>query len=176
MGKRIWLVWAKQLMLGLAVAFVCGLLWDKFINEPYARSGLWSGFVAVLVYVFASFAISFIQFLSGLAYLKLFAGKDLSGAILDEFRAAKMPAPREYQAKNFDYLAELADDPSEDPGDRVKAAIIFGSYKTAMGAGIIRALIVRAALDDAILRYSLEAPTGTRDGPRRGSSLASQSY
>jgi len=159
MGKRFWLMWVKQCLLGLTVAFCAGVLYDRVFTPDYDRNALSAGLIATALYVVAGLVLAGISFVTSLLYLKLFAISDLSGGILDEFRALKMPPPRSHHSKNFDYLAALADDGREDPDDRVKAALIFGGYKATMGTGIVRTLTLRKAIDDAILRYAQEAPT-----------------
>lgn len=162
MSKRIWLIWVKQGLLGLAVAFCVGVLFDRAFTPAYDRNALAAGAIAIALYVVAGLALGLVSFVTGLLYMKFFAVNDLSGAVLDEFRTLKIPPPRSYHSKTFDYLAALADDGREDADDRVKAAMVYGNYKAAMGTGIIRTLTMRKAVDNAILRYSQEAPT-TKD-------------
>lgn len=159
MGKRIWLIWVKTGLLSLAVAFCAGVLYDRVFTSADERNGMTAGFIAVALYLVASLLIGLIGFVTSLLYMKFFAVGDLSGAALDELRVLKMPPPRSYHSKNFDYLTALADDSRERPDDRVMAALFAGIYKGTMGSGIIRSLTIRKALDEAILRYSQEAPT-----------------
>jgi hypothetical protein len=158
MGKRFWAAWIKRMLLSLAVIFIAGVIFDRIVNVPMYRSPLVAGFLALAAYIAVLLVIGFLDLISGALYLWLFGGNDLTAGILDELREAKLPAPRSYDPKNYDYLAILADDESAEPADRVKAAVMVGAYSTLMRNGIFRALAIRKALDEAVLRYSQEAP------------------
>jgi hypothetical protein len=158
MAKRLWAMWIKQLFLAFVVVFCAGALFNVFAAEVYARQPFTAGFWTLLIYVVAAFIMTSLNAISGGLYLWLFGGSDLTGAIVDEFRHVKLPGPRSDDPKNFDYLAALADDETAPASDRVKAALLYGSYKATMGNGIFRALTVRKALDDAVLRYAQEMP------------------
>jgi hypothetical protein len=99
-----------------------------------------------------------VHLMANALYLWLFGGKDMAAGVLDELRNLRLPAPRRIDPKNYDYLAALADDESADPNDRVKAAAMVGAYSVLMRKGIFQALAIRKALDEAVLRYSQEAP------------------
>lgn len=158
MPKRFWAVWIKRTLISLAVIFVAGLVFDHFTNDPYYRSPLLAGSVAVGIYLAFSLMVGLLNLISGALYLWLFGGKDMIAGVLDELRQARLPAPRPHDPKNYDYLEMLADDETAEPKDRVKAAVMIGAYSALMRNGIFRALAIRNALDEAILRYSQEAP------------------
>lgn len=164
MAKRFWAVWIKRLLLSLAVIFIAGVVFDRIVNSAMDRSPFTAGLVALGLYLAFLLVVGILDLISGALYLWLFGGKDLTAGILDELRAAKMPAPRGYDPKNYDYLAILADDESAEPADRVKAAVMVGAYSALMRHGIFRALAIRQALDEAVLRYSQEAPQRAEPG------------
>lgn len=158
MTKRFWAMWIKRLLLSLAVIFFAGVIFDHFASDAGNRSPLLAGLVALGLYLVFLLVVSILNLISGALYLWLSGGKDLTAGILDELRQAKLPAPRKHDPKNYDYLAALADDESAEPTDRVKAAVMLGAYSAIMRNGIFQPLAIRKALDEAILRYSQEAP------------------
>lgn len=158
MEKRLWAILIKQTILSLGIVFLAGVILDRVLNAPYERSPIFAGLIALGIYLVAVLILSTLHFISNALYLWFFSGKDLVAAALDDLRALKLPPPRSYDPKTYDYLAILADDESADPNDRVKAAAIVGSYSALMRKGIFRAIAIRKAMDDAVLRYSQEAP------------------
>jgi hypothetical protein len=158
MGKRLWAIWTKQFAISLLVLFIFGVAFNYFAYNPESRSPFLAGFLAMVVYLVVVAGMGLLNLISGALYLWVFADKDLSAAILDDFRAVRLPAPRNSDSKTYDYLASLADDESAAASDRVKAAVLHGSYQTALGQGFFRALIFRRAIDNAVLRYYQEAP------------------
>lgn len=164
MGKRFWAIWIKQMLLSLAVIFIAGVIFDRIINSAEDRTPFMAGLVALGLYLAFLLVAGILSLISGALYLWLFGGKDLTAAIIDELRATKLPAPRSYDPKNYDYLAILADDESAEPAHRVKAAALVGAYSVHMSRGLFRSLAIRQALDAAVLRYSQEAPQRAEAG------------
>lgn len=158
MGKRVWAVFIKKTLLGLFIIFIAGMLYDRFTNYPEFRAPLTAGIISVGLYLALSTAMALLNAICDAIYLWLFAEGDLSGAVLEELHARKIPAPGAHDPKNFDYLAILADDEDAEASDRVKAAFVFGSYKAVMGNSIFKALAFRKGIDAAMLRYVQEAP------------------
>ena len=157
MSNRVWAILIKQSLMSLTVIFIAGVLWDHSFNEPSSREPLFAGAIAVAIYIAIAAIMGLLNVITGAIYLWLFAEKDLSEAVLDDLRAMKLPAPRSYDAKNYDYLATLADDESVEASDRVKAAALYGTYKGNM-RGLFRSLALRKAINAAVLRYYQEAP------------------
>ena len=157
MAKRYWALVIKRLLLSLAVVFCIGIatsfIWDKGDLNP-----LISGIIAIAIYLLLSGAMLIVGAITNLIYLWLFADKDLSAAVVEELRAVAIPAPNEYDFKNFSYLETLASDESARASDRVNAAMLLGAYTNAMSRGVFMSLALRKAIDDGILRYSQEAP------------------
>ncbi len=158
MDKRVWAVYIKQGLIGLAVIFGAGVAWDRYFNAPYARIGPWAGLIAVAVFYGAAFAITIINAVASGIYLWMFSGKDYQNLILGDLRNVDLPPPDEYAPKNFEYLAYVAEDRDANPEDRVKAATLLGVYKTLMGQGIFKGLALHQGFDEAMLRYAAEAP------------------
>jgi hypothetical protein len=166
MGKRYWSMIIKKSLLVLVIVFLAGILFDRIINDPEARSPIVAGLIAIGVYFAVTALLGILHAISGAVYLWLFASSDLVDGILSELRAAKVPPPRDFDPRNFDYLGLLADDPSEVADERVKAAAFFAGYTVVMKKGLFSSLAIRKALDDAVLHYSQEAP---RRAPRASS-------
>ncbi|MEA3044159.1 MAG: hypothetical protein QOH47_1997 [Sphingomonadales bacterium] len=158
MQKRFWAIIIKQTILSLVIVFLAGVIFDRIFAEPYYRNPGGAGLVALGLYLAALAILGMLNLITGAIYLWLFAGRDLADAALDELRNLKLPAPRSYDPKTYDYLAILADDEGADPNDRVKAAVMVGAYSVHMSKGIFRGLAIRKAMDEAVLRYSQEAP------------------
>ncbi|WP_374420936.1 hypothetical protein [Novosphingobium arvoryzae] len=158
-GKRFWAVYLKRTSFTLFFVFFAALIWERAFLEPYERNGVEAGFWAIALYIAASVVFGIMNALSGLAYLWIFGGNDLKDLVLSDLRNSRLPGPQPYQAKRFDYLAELADDEDVDPKIRVKAAALHSSYQVSIQqAGIFGGLALAKALDEATLRYSAEAP------------------
>ena len=116
-------------------------------------------FSRVLLYLAVSIAFGIVNTVSGVAYLWLFGGSDMKELALADLRSSRLPGPRPYQAKRFEYLLEIADDEAEDAGARVKAGALYSSYQVAIRrSGFIGGLALAKALDEATLRYAAEAP------------------
>ena len=158
-GKRFWVVYLKRLVFGLFFVFAAGIAWEWAFFEPYQRNGLLAGVWAVLIYLAARIVLGVVNGLSGLAYLWLFGGSDMKELVLADLRNSRLPAPQRGQAKRFDYLAELADDESEDAKVRVRAGALHAAYQIAVQrSGFLGGLALAKAMDEATLRYSAEAP------------------
>lgn len=156
MGKRYWAVWAKQTFVILAIVFALGYLTNRLSNPD---SEAWiGGAIFVGLYFVATLALSFLHFVSHGLYLWLLSGDDQVDGILDDLRRAKLPCPQRHHPKTYDYLIGLVDDETAKPIDRVRAALLVGSYNVVMTKGIFRSLAFRKAADAAVLRYSMEAP------------------
>ena len=157
-GKRYWAVVIKQSILAFAIVFLAGVIFDHSTNEEGYRSPFLSGSVAIAAYLTLTAVVGILHVIAQALYLWLFAGDDMVGSILDDLRASKLPPPNPTQPKNFDYIEQLANDEEASPNDRVRAGVLFGGYSAAMTQGLFRTLALRRALDEAVLRYSQEAP------------------
>lgn len=158
-GKIFWAVYIKRFLLGLAFVFAVGMVWEWATLEPYERNGLLAGVWSVLIYLAVSMALGIVNGLSGSTYLWLFGGADMKELVLADLRNSRLPAPRQGQAKRFDYLTELADDDAEDASVRVRAGALYASYQVAIQrSGFFGGLALAKAMDEATLRYSAEAP------------------
>lgn len=158
-GKIYWAVMIKRLVIGLVLVFAAGIAWELAFLEPYQRNGLTAGVVAIAIYLAASIGVGIVNGITGIAYFLTFGGDDMKESVLADLRKSRLPGPRSYQAKRFDYLAELADDEDEDPTVRVRAGAIYASYQVALQrAGFWGGIALAKALDEAALRYSAEAP------------------
>lgn len=155
--KRFWAISIKKSLIALCLVFLIGFAFDYFTASDRYKAPFAAGFISIAIFVVANLGVILINVVSHAVYLWLFNGRDMEDAILDDFRRAKLPPPTEYDLKRFEYLQELADDVDADPNDRVKAAVLFGGYNTAMSRGLFASLSMRRALDGAILRYSHEA-------------------
>lgn len=159
-GKKVWLVYLKRFVFGLAFVFAAGIAWEWAFFEPYERNGLLAGVWAIVFYLVASLALGIVNGLSGLAYLWLFGGSEMKDLVLTDLRSSRLPAPRPHQSKRFDYLAELADDEAEEASVRVRAGALHAAYQIAVQrSGFLGGLALAKAMDEATLRYSVEAPT-----------------
>ena len=159
-GKRVWSVYLKRLVFGLVFVFAAGIAWEWAYVEPYNRNGWLAGAWAIVIYFAVSIVLGMLNGLSNLAYLWLFGGSDLKELVLADLRNSRLPAPRAYHAKRFDYLAELADDETEEASVRVRAGALHAAYQIAIQrSGFIGGLALSKALDEATLRYSAEAPS-----------------
>ena len=158
-GKRFWAVHLKRILFGVAFVFTLGMVWEWVTLEPYERNGLSAGMWAVLIYFAVSIVMGVINGASSLAYLWLFGGSDMKDLVLSDLRNSRMPPPRPGQPKRFDYLAELADDQSEEASTRVKAGALFAGYQIAVQrSGFLGGLALTKAMDEAALRYAAETP------------------
>lgn len=158
-GKRYWAVHLKRFLFGIGFVFALGLLWEWATLEPYERNGLSAGFWAVVIYFAVSIVMGVINSASGFAYLWFIGGNDMKDLVLTDLRNSGVPAPRPGQQKRFDYLADLADDESEDANVRVKAGALYAGYQIAVQrSGLLGGLALAKAMDEATLRYSAEAP------------------
>ncbi len=156
-GKRFWAVQLKRALFGFAFVFIAGIAWEWAFVEPYERNGLMAGVWATLLYLAVSIVFGIVNGLSGLAYLWLFGGSDMKELALADLRNSRLPGPRPYQAKRFEYLTELADNEDEDTATRVKAGALYAGYYVAMRrSGFFGGLALEKALDEATLRYSAE--------------------
>jgi hypothetical protein len=161
-GKRVWAVHLKRSAVGFGIVFLGAILWETLFLEPYERNGAMAGVIAVLVYVAVSFALAAINGASGLAYLWLFGGNDMKDLVLADLRSARLPGPRPDQPKRFEYLAELVEDEELEAKVRIRAAAVHTAYQVAMHrSGLLGGLALAKALDEAALRYSMEAPKQT---------------
>lgn len=157
-GKRYWASIIKRSLIAFSLIFLLGVTFDHLTNDSEYREPITAGFVALIIYLFAILVLSVVHFISNGLYLWWFRGSDMVQGILDELRQMRIPAPNEYEPKNFDYIQMLADDEEAEANDRVKAGVFLGAYNLAMSNGIFSALVLRRALDDAVLRYAQEAP------------------
>jgi hypothetical protein len=160
-AKRFWAMSIKRTLLGIAVLFGFGVLFDYLTNDPFSRSPFMAGLVTIGVYLIASIAFGLLGLITSLLYLWLFAGSDMVNGMVEEMHAAKLPPPRRTDPKIFSYLLDIASDEDVPAADRVKAASFYSAYNTLMGQGIFRALAIGAALDKAVMRYSHEAPSAS---------------
>lgn len=78
MGNRIWAILIKQSLLGIAVIFVAGALWDHFYNDPSSRAPLLTGSIAVAIYLVLIAIMGVLNAITGALYLWLFAERDIS--------------------------------------------------------------------------------------------------
>jgi hypothetical protein len=157
-SKRLWAIWIKRLLLSLVVVAVAGIVYDRATAHSWDRSPGTAALVAVGLYLAAGAVLGVMHLVAGGLYLAVFADKDITEAVLDDLRRVELPAPSRHEPKTYDYLASLADDEEAAPNDRVRAAVLVGSYSTAMQHGIFRSLALRRAIDAAVLRYAQEAP------------------
>jgi hypothetical protein len=157
-GQRYWAIAIKRTVLALIIVALAGVGFDYLTNSPEDRSPLTAAAVALGIYLVVNLILGVLNALSGALYLWLFADADLTGAMLDQLRMAKLPPPERYQPKTNEYLAMLVDDGRADPNDRVKAAIIFSEFNAAKRSSIFRGLALMKAMDTAVLRYAQEAP------------------
>jgi hypothetical protein len=158
MGKRYWAVLIKQFLLSAAFVFGAGALYDYLASDEFSRSPFTAGLVTLGVYLVASFILTFVNAITGALYLWLFAGSDMVDGMVAEMHAAKLPPPRRFDPKNFGYLLDFANDEGAPATDRVRAASFYSSYSVLMSRSIFKALSLRRALDNAVLRYAKEAP------------------
>jgi len=157
-GKRYWAVLIKQSLLVFAIIFVTGAIVDHLINDVSSRSPIMAGLVAIAAYLAATTIIGLLHAVSQMIYLWLFSGDDMVGSMLDDLRSSRLPPPNDRQPKTFDYIEQLANDEEAPANDRVRAAVLYGGYNAVMMRGLFRALALRKALDEAVLRYTQEAP------------------
>lgn len=158
MGKHYWAIWAKRIMLALAVVFATGFGYDHYTQEEYARSPIMAGAAAIAIYLAVGLVFGLINLVSGFLYLWLFQEADMVRSIVADLHAQKLPAPTRWQSKNYDYLRQLVDDDDAAVDARLRAAILLGSFDAIMANGFFRSITIRGALDKAFLRYSMEAP------------------
>lgn len=163
MGQRFWAIAIKRTALALVIVALAGVAFDYVTNGPQDRSPLTAALVALAIYLVANLLLALLNAISGALYLWLFADADLSGAMLDQLRAAKLPPPDRYQPRTHEYLAIMADDEQAEPNDRVKAAIVLTNFNAAKRNSIFRGLALTKGMDNAVLRYAQEAPE--RFGP-----------
>ena len=156
--RRYWAVIIKQTLLTFTIVFLVGVIFDQLTNEDGYRSPFLSGAGAVAAYLVLTSIVFVLHAIVQALYLWLFAGDDMVDSILDDLRTSRLPPPNSTQPKNFDYIEQLANDEDASPNDRVRAGVLFGGYNAAMTQGLFRALAVRKALDEAVLRYAQEAP------------------
>jgi hypothetical protein len=158
MPKRFWAMTIKKTLLSLLIVFLAGVAFDYFSNEPDYRSPWTTGVVSIVLYFVATLIILLLNLVTNLLYMWLFLDKELSAAIVEDLHNAKILPPRSQDSKNRHYLAELADDEEAPVPDRVRAAVLHGSYANAMSSGLFRAVSLQRAIDNAVLRYYQEAP------------------
>ena len=157
-GKRYWAVLIKQSLLVFAIIFVTGVIFDHLTNDASSRNPIAAGLIAIAAYLAVTTIIGLLHAISQALYLWLFSGNDMVGSMLDDLRSSRLPPPNASQPKNFDYIEQLANDEEASANDRVRAAVLYGGYNAAMMRGLFRALALRKALDEAVLRYAQEAP------------------
>lgn len=160
MSSRNWAIIIKRTVAGLAVVYAISVAFSWATKSEYSDDNpLEMGFIGLLIYLAVSFAISILHGLSGFLYLWLDKGRDLQELVLSDLRSARLPAPREHHMKTTSYLAELAADADEDAEDRVKAAALSATITTTIKqSGFFAGLAWQAAADEAVLRYTKEAP------------------
>lgn len=158
MGKRYWAIVIKRSLLGSVVIFLAGILFDSLVNEPEYQSPFLAGCAAIAIYILVITILGLLNLITGALYLWIFADKDMTESFLDDFRNAKLRGPRNYEPKTHEYLMSIADDDETAIDQRIRAATLLGSYRAAMSNGLFRSLAVTRALDNAVLRYSQEAP------------------
>lgn len=158
MAKRFWAIMIKRALLSIVVIFFAGIALDLLLNDRGERNLITSGLITIGLYLGAVLIVEILNLVSGTIYLWLFAERDFTAAVLDDLREAKLPAPRNCDPKNYSYLAALTDDESAPTPDRIRAAFLYGAYKNAMTSGLFRGLALHKAIDEAMLRYSQEAP------------------
>lgn len=161
MGSRNWAIIIKRWIAGLVVVYAISVIISWSNKSEYSDDNpLMIGLFGVAIYFVVSFIMSIIHGLSGLLYLWLDKGRDLQELVLADLRAARLPAPREHHMKTISYLSELAADQDETPEDRVKAAALSATVATVIQvSGLFGGLAWQRAADEAVLRYSLEAPS-----------------
>lgn len=155
----------KRTAICLAVVFIIGFFYAYASNE-YENDfavGLGGGFAALAGYLAIALILAAFHGVCGLLYLWWFGGRDFEEAYLADLRSAKMPYPRPWDSRRFDYLAMIADDPTADVEDRVKAAFMTGQHKLSLSrSGMFGAMAIERGADAAVLRYSQEAPPEQR--------------
>ena len=161
MGSRNWAIIIKRMIAGLVVVYAIGVIFSWINESEYSDDNPFMvGFIGVAIYFVVSFIMSIINGLTGLLYLWLDKGRDLQDLVLSDLRAARLPAPREHHMKTISYLAELAADKDESPEDRVKAAALSATVATVIKvSGLFGGLAWQRAADEAVMRYSQEAPS-----------------
>lgn len=160
MGSQNWAILIKRMIAGFVVAYAVSVIFTWATKSEYSDDNPFMiGLIGVVIYLIVSFVMSVIHGLSGLLYIWLDKGRDLQELVLNDLRAARLPAPREHHMKTISYLAELAADQDESPEDRVKAAALSATVSTAINySGLFAGLAWQRAADEAVLRYSQEAP------------------
>jgi len=157
-SKRSWAMTIKRSAVTFLVVALVGIAFDYASNEPGMRSPLIAVALSLGAYLLALSALGILHAFSGLVYLWCFGGRDLEAAVLDHLRQSQLPTPSRYHPKNFNYLAAAADDDSLSVDERLKAAVLLGSYTALLEQGLFRSLALRRAIDTAVLRFSQEAP------------------
>lgn len=153
--KRIGLSWVAAYALTLAF-----LLITDSDGEGHVSSALWG----IAAFIVCGALVAFVNLIGWWLYLWLAQGDDFDQFLLGDLRARKVLSPRRGQSRTFSYLAELADDPRIDPKERVKAAVLFGSYSIMLSkAGVFGGMAWGKALDRAVLRYAQENPDSAAD-------------
>jgi hypothetical protein len=158
MGRLIAAVTIKRVLLSWIAAYLVSygllrLFADS--NESHAINAIWG----VAAFVFVGLVVALINVFGWWLYLWIAQGEDFDQILLHDLRSKRLIPPRRGDPRTFDYLAKLADDPTADPNERVKAATIFGGYSALVSkAGLFGGLAWRKAMDRAVLRYSQEHP------------------
>jgi hypothetical protein len=158
-GKRFWAIWVKRSLLSAFVIFLFGALIEFLMADASTgNDAFFGGLIALALYVAAVVLLGILNVISGAMYLWLFSKNDMVDSIIDDLRAVRLRPPGSHDPKTFDYLRELSQDEEAPVAERVKAAMLYGSYNAVMGVGLFRSLMMHKAIDSAILRYSQEAP------------------
>ena len=158
MGNRFWMISFIRIGIALVICFLIGFFYDRFFNK-YEHSPFESGLISIALYVAANVFAMFVNFLSGIAYINIFQNRILQDAFLDDLRGAKIPYPRGFDSKRFEYISSIAEDEDEEPNTRVRCAAFYSANEISISkTGFFNSIAVRKAIDLAILRYAQEAP------------------
>ena len=155
MEKRFWAMIIKRLVLETVVIFLAGVAFDYFAEY---HTPITAGLVAIALFWVAWICTSLINLATNLLAMWLVSTKEISNAIVTDLRASRIPAPRDHDPKDHNYLGFLMDDPESDTDARIRAGFLYGGYKPMMGKGIFSAIRMQNSMDAAVLQYYQEAP------------------
>lgn len=157
-GKRAFIPLAKRFAVTIGILFGLGVIiqWFWFDDKQGAPM---AGLAFILAYLVASIGLAVANGISGAIYGVVFAEGDFKESYLTDLRLRNMPYPRWVDPKRIDYLDQIANDPSADSEDRVKAAYFIGHHRAVVStAGFWMGIVIENAANEAVLRYSAEAP------------------
>ena len=159
MEGLFWIVISLRIGLALTMAFLFGVFWNLLFSK-FDKMPLQSGLLFAAIYIAASAFAMIVNLVSGIAYNKFIQNRIIRDAFLDELRRSAIPFPRRNDPRRFDYILSIAEDESIDANTRVKCAIFHATNEAHIGkSGFFNSITMRRAMDDAVLRFSQEAPS-----------------